>query len=103
MANKSDYLARLQVSVSQLHNCGAVWRESVPVHELFRGKTLWQGDVEVFDLTGHPKAKRAYGWSHPEGDDNKGERFVAVLEIPPVESPETAVKMAIYSDIKNGK
>jgi hypothetical protein len=29
--------------------------------------------------------------------------FVAVLEIPPVDSPETAVKMAIYSDIKKGK
>jgi hypothetical protein len=34
-------------------------------------------------------------------DDNKGERFVAVLEIPPVDSPKTAVKMSIYSDIKN--
>jgi len=35
--------------------------------------------------------------------DNKTERFVAVLEIPPVVSPKTAVKMAIYSDIKKGK
>lgn len=26
----------------------------------------------------------------------------AVLEIPPVDSPQTAVKMAIYSDIKKG-
>ena len=87
----------------QLHNCTATWRESAPVREVFRGKTIWQGNVEVFDLTGHPKAKRAYGWSHPEGDDNKGERFVAVLEIPPVISPETAVKVSIYSDIKKGK
>ena len=62
----------------------------------------WKGDVEIFDLTGHPKAKRAYGWSHPDGDDNKTERFVATLEIPPVTSPETAVKTAIYSDIKQG-
>jgi hypothetical protein len=75
----------------------------VPVHEVFQGKTLWQGDVEVFDLAGHPKAKRAYGWSHPEGEGNQGERFVTVLEIPPVASPQTAVKMAIYSDIKKGK
>jgi hypothetical protein len=37
-----------------------------------------QGEVEVFDLNGHPKAKRCYGWSHPEGPDNKGERFVTV-------------------------
>jgi hypothetical protein len=103
VANKQDYLARLQVTVQQLHNCGAVWRESVPVTEIFGGKTIWKGEVEVFDLTGHPKAKRAYGWSHPEGDNNKGERFVTVLEIPPVDSPETAVKMAIYNDIKQGK
>ena len=103
VANKSDYLARLQVAVSQLHNCGAAWRESVPVREVFQGKTLWNGDVEVFDLTGHPKAQRAYGWSHPENADGTGERFVAVLEIPPVDSPQTAVKMAIYSDIKKVK
>jgi hypothetical protein len=46
---------------------------------------------------------RAYGWSHPDGDDNKTERSVTVLEIPPVDSPQTAVKMVIYSDIKKGK
>jgi hypothetical protein len=34
---------------------------------------------------------------------NKTERFVTVLEIPPVDSSETAVKMSIYSDIKKGK
>ena len=93
----------MQVAVSQMHNCGAVWRESVPITEIFRGKTLWQGEVEVFDLQNHPKAKRAYGWSHPENADGTGERFVAVLEIPPVDSAQTAVKMAIYSDIKKRK
>ena len=100
MANKSDYISRVQVAIMQLHNCGATWRKTVPVHEVFNGKTIWQGEVEVFDLAGHPKAKRAYGWSHPEGDDNKGERFVAVLEIPPVDSPQTAVKISIVADLK---
>jgi hypothetical protein len=103
VANKSDYLARVQVALMQLHNCGATWRESVPVREIFKGKTLWQGEVEIFDLTGHPKAKRAYAWSHPEGPGNQGERFVAVLEIPPVDSPQTAVKISIVSDIRAGK
>jgi len=51
-------------------------------------------------LTGHQKAKRCYGWSHPEGDDNKGERFVTVLEIPPVVSPQTAVKISIANDVR---
>jgi hypothetical protein len=103
VANKRNYLARLQVTVSQLHNCGAIWRESVPVHEVFRGQTVWKGDVEVFDLSDHPKAKRCYGWSHPEGEDDKGERFVTVLEIPPVDSPVTAVRASIVADLKGKK
>jgi hypothetical protein len=100
--NKQDYIARVQVAVSQLHDCGAVWRETVPVHEVFQGKTVWQGSVEVFDLNGHAKAKRAYAWSHREGKNDAGERFVAVLEIPPVESAQTAVRVQIVKDIKTG-
>jgi hypothetical protein len=103
VANKSDYIARVQVAIMQLHNCSATWRESMPVREVFQGKTIWQGNVEVFDLEGHPKAKRAYGWSHPEKADGTGERFVAVLEIPPVVSPETAVKVSIVSDLKSAR
>jgi hypothetical protein len=98
--NKQDYISRLQVAVEQLHGCGAIHRETVPVHEVFRGQTVWQGEVEVFDLTGHPKAKRAYGWSHREGKNDEGERFVAVLEIPPVISPVTAVRASIIADRK---
>ena len=98
MANKSDYIARVQVALMQLHNCGAAWRETVPVHEVFLGQTVWQGEVEVFDLNGHPKAKHAYAWSHREGKDDQGERFVAVLEIPPVVSPVTAVRASILAD-----
>ena len=98
--NKQDYLAQVQVAVSQLHNCGATWRETVPVHEIFRGETVWQGDVEVFDLHGHPKAKRCYAWSHLDGPNDERTRFVAVLEIPPVESAETAVRVQIVADTK---
>jgi hypothetical protein len=39
-----------------------------------------------------PKAKRCYAWSF---DDGKQTRSVTVLELPPVDSPETAVKVAI--------
>jgi hypothetical protein len=101
--NKQDYLARLQVAIEQLHDCSATWRETVPVHEVFRGETVWQGDVEVFDLHGHPKAKRAYAWSHLDGDKDERTRFVAVLEIPPVVSAETAVRVQIVKDAKANK
>lgn len=97
------YIDRLQVAVQQLHNCGARWLHSTPVHETFRGQTAWKGQVEVFELTGHPKAKRAYAWSHPTGPDDTDERFVAVLEIPPVKDAKTAVQAAIVADVKKGK
>ena len=103
MVNKQDYIARVQVTVSQLHNCGAKWIETVPVHEVFRGQTVWQGEVEVFNLNGHPKAKRAYAWSHREGKNDEGERFVTVLEIPPVVSALTAVRVSIVADGKKNK
>ena len=97
METKQDYLAKLQVAVSQLHNCGAVGRETVPVHEVFKGQTVWKGDV---DLTGHPKAKRCYAWSHLDGANDERTRFVAVLEIPPVVSAETAVRVQIVKDAR---
>lgn len=100
--NKQDYIAQVQVAVSQLHNCVATWRETVHVHEVFEGKTVWQGDVEVFDLHHHPKAKRAYAWSHLDGAQDERTRFVAVLEIPPVESAVTAVRVQIAKDVKTG-
>jgi len=51
------------------------------------------GWVEVFDLIGHAKAKRAYAWQYQDGPDEI--KTVAVLEIPPVVSPQSAVKVAI--------
>jgi len=91
------------VTVEHLHKCKAIHSASVPVCEVFEGKPIWQGMVEVFDITGHPKAKRAYGWSHKAGKDDQEERFVTVLEIPPVVSPETAVKVAIAAEVKKGR
>ena len=101
--NKQDCIARVQVVVSRLHNCGAVWPENVPVHETFRGRTVWQGQVELFDLNGQPKAKCAYGRSHRDGADDQGERFVTVLEVPPVESALTAVPVGLVADGKKGE
>ncbi len=102
MANV-EYIENLRAVIGKLHGCGSKHVESVPVHEVFQGKTVWDGVVEVFDLIGHPKSKRAYGWSHPDGPNNTEERFVTVLELPPVESPQTAVRVAIVSDVKRNR
>lgn len=100
---KQDYIARVQVAVSQLHNCEAVWRETVPVCEEFHGRTIWSGDVEVFDLTGHPKAKQAYAWSHLDADQDERTQFVTVLGIPPVNSPQIAVRVAIIHQVRESQ
>jgi hypothetical protein len=102
VANK-DYIERLKQVIFHLHKSGSEHVESVPVEEVFRGKTIWKGNVEVFTLINHPKAKRCYGWSHPDGGGDADERFVTVLEILPVVSPETAVKMAIVAQAKGKK
>ena len=77
-----------------MHGGSAQLTQSVPIRETFEGKTVWEGVVHVFGLTGHPTASRAYAWSSPiEGSTKR--RFFAVLHQPPVGSPQAAVRAAI--------
>jgi hypothetical protein len=63
---------QLKESVERQHHCKARLAQSVPVTEAHNGATVWEGVVNVFDLTGHPKATRAYAWSSPlEGSDKR--------------------------------
>ena len=78
-----------------MHNCGAVWLKTVHVHETFQGKTIWVGDVEIFNLMQHPKAKRCYAWAHLQRNKEEEARYVAVLEIPPVNSALKAVQASL--------
>lgn len=87
--------------IHKLHKAKARHVQSVPVKETFRGETVWDGIVEVFDLTGHPKANRIYAWSHDTDDPANPKRYVTVLHIPPVISPQTAVKAAIVQELKS--
>jgi hypothetical protein len=84
----------LQKAIRETRRCNSRHVASVPVVEQFEGQTAWQGLVEVFDLIGHPQAKRAYAWSYRDGDKIKS---ITILEIPPVDSPQSAVKVAIAS------
>ena len=84
--------------ISTLHGAGSTHVESVPVHEVFQGKTVWQGDVEVFNLIGHPKAKRCYGWTYGEPEE-----FITILELPPVTDAQSAVKVGVAYQIKKAR
>lgn len=98
----TDYILQLIQAIKRLYGCKATHVETVPVVEEFQGKVVWQGEVEVFNVN-HRRAKRAYAWAHDTGEKGKGKNFVAVLELPPVSSPQTAVKAAIMSEIKNAR
>lgn len=98
-----DYIAELQNAIRRLHGVESTYLETVPVTETFEGVTVWQGEVEVFSIRGHAQASRAYAWAHASGKDDKNTRYVAVLGLPPVVSPEAAVKVAIASEIKNAR
>ena len=91
-------LKTIRRAIRKFHKCESVHTESVHVHEHFQGRTIWEGTVEVFTLLDHPTAKRCYVWSrdHDEG----GERFVAVLELPPIDSAQRAVQEAIAAEGK---
>ncbi len=88
---------QLKRAVEGQHGCKATLAQTVPVKETFGGKTVWEGVVHVFKLTGHPKANLAYAWSSPiEGSDKR--RFFAVLHVPPIVSPVEAVRAAIVQE-----
>lgn len=97
MANNPVYLEPFKLAVDYFHNWGAIDRATVAVHDVFRGETVWQGDVEAFILSGHPKAQKAYGWSEGQGDK---ERLFAGLEIPPVKTALDGVRTSIVADAK---
>jgi hypothetical protein len=98
----TDGASDLRVAVESLHSCSATLAQSVPVREIFEGKTVWEGVVQIFDLTGHSTATRAYAWSSPiEGSTKR--RFVAVLHQPPVDSPLAAVRAAIVAEHRGPK
>jgi len=88
---------QLKQAVESQHGGIATLAQSVPVRETFGSETVWQGVVHVFDLAGHPTAKRAYAWSSPiEGSSKR--RLFAVLHTKAINSPLQAVRAAIVAE-----
>jgi hypothetical protein len=69
---------------------------SVPVLETQRGEVLWKGVVEVF-LISSPPPDRAYGWMV---DGESEPQYVAMLGMPPINSPADAVRAWLAAEKK---
>lgn len=93
------YLEELREVIRRLHGVEARHVESVAVKETFKGETVWEGIVEVFDLVGHPTASRAYAWAH-DGKHPR-ESSVAVLHVEPITSAAAAVRAALVQEFRS--
>ena len=81
----------LKQVVEAEHGGAATFVQSVPVFESFRGKTVWNGAVQVFDLAESPSgAVRAYAWSSGLPDGQR--RSFTVLHGGAVASARDAVR-----------
>ncbi len=93
-------LPALREAIIGLHGAtDAIWLESVPVTEKTpEGATVLTGEVQVFQLIGHPTATRAYAWSH--ATEGARRRFVVVLHVLPIDTARKAVLAALVAELR---
>jgi len=88
MERSMKHIEKIKRAIRSQHGCEAVHLRTKPVHQKFKGKTIWKGEVEVFSVD-HATAKRCYGWTLDNAD------CVIVLELPPVHSAGSAVQVVL--------
>lgn len=98
--NKKSDIDASRMAVERNYNVTATFIEAMPVSECYEGKIVWEGSVYVFKIEGHPKAVKCYAWPSLTKEGKK--RYYTVLHIPPIDSPDKAVKASIIYDHKTG-
>jgi hypothetical protein len=73
--------------------------KSTSVVETFRGKVVWDGGVETFEVASHPEVKRCYAFFYTEDGDK---HVSTVREAPKLNSPELAVRAFMGSRAQRG-
>ena len=94
----SERIERLKEAVEKAYECKARHVVSEEVTDLFQGEVAWDAVVATFELEGHPKAKRCYAWAHIEDGEPQ---YTTVLEIPPVNSAESALEASIATKARS--
>lgn len=77
--------------------------DSLRATQILEDNTIWDGMIEVFELSGHPKASVAYAWTQNTLEPGKAEKDFAVLHLNSVDSPEAAVKAAFIQERTTGE
>jgi hypothetical protein len=94
-------LDQLKLAVERTAGCKITDVHSEKLVECFKGEMVWDGVVHVFELEGHQRAKRCYAWKSE--NEHGHEQIATVLEIPPVDSAQAAVRAAIGAQPKDFK
>jgi hypothetical protein len=93
---------QLKQTIERSHGCAASLIQSVRIHEIVDETMAWEGVVHVFELAGHPRAIREYGWfSSVKGSEKR--RLHAVLHTTHVSSPRKAVHAVLAAERKLSK
>ena len=91
----SEYIENLGKAIAAMHECRCEHFGTEHVREEHNGELVWEGDVEIFQLDGHPDAMTAYGWGWEV--DTGDIKYIGILSVPPVESATAAVRAAVAS------
>lgn len=81
-------ISTFEKAIQATHGAVAALIGRARVAERFQGEPVWDGEVLIFDLQGHPTAARCYAW------EVDGE-ITAVLGEGPVDSAAAAVRASI--------
>ena len=89
-------------AIRHLHGCEARHLATDHVHEVApTGETVWDGDVEVFEVVGHPQASRCYAWSG--ADTRRQAPLLRSAARGAVDSAARAVQGSILVDVQRVK
>jgi hypothetical protein len=97
----NNYIEELQTVIKRLHGVESRHVESVPVKEVFRGQTVWEGMVEVFEIQDHPTTNKIFAWSHQTDNPDNPRRHVTVLQLDQIVTPVDAVRAALIQESRS--
>jgi hypothetical protein len=97
---KPEIIEEQKRAILKAHGATARHIETVRIREVIGGSEWWDGDVDVYEITGHPKAKRCYAMSTPIAGYPQ---TTTVLQISPVDSPQAAVRSYIVAMLQDAK
>jgi hypothetical protein len=95
-----SYIQELRDVIRRVHGVESEHVSTIPVKEVFEGRTVWDGFVEMFELKGHPTAQHVYAWGHDTDDPQRPRRHVTVLRLGKIETPLDAVRAAIVQEFR---